>query len=448
MNQGEEIGMSLETPQKIRRLQRKLYLKAKEEPEFRFYILYDKVYREDILTHSWHLVRHNRGSAGVDGVSFEDIEAQGIQNWLSELGEDLRQETYKPDPVRRVMIPKPGGGERPLGIPTIRDRVVQTAAKLVLEPIFEADFEPCAHGYRPGRSALDAVESVHKTLRQGYTDVVDADLSAYFDTVPHPELMKSIARRVVDRRMLKLIKLFLKAPVHEDDGRGGGRMTGGRSSSRGVPQGGVFSPLLANIYIHRFLEAWRLHGKQREFRAHIINYADDFVILSRTRAAEALVWTRKVMSLIGLSLNEEKTRLVNARRETFDFLGYTFGPAYSRRTGRLYQGVRPSSTSVMRIKQKVRGVLRPGNMQPRKEVVDHLNRLLRGWTGYFRYGARSAAWRAVNHHVLDSVRRFLRRRHKVTTQGHRRFSIDWIFDTLGVLNLSRLRRQLSSVCVR
>jgi RNA-directed DNA polymerase len=432
---GEEIGVSLATPNKIRRLQRKLYLKAKEEPEFRFYLLYDKVYRDDILAHAWALARHNRGAAGVDGVTFGDIEAQGLQQWLSGLGEELRQETYKPSAVRRVMIPKPGGGERPLGIPTIRDRVVQTAAKLVLEPIFEADFEPCAYGYRPGRSALDAVKEVHETLREGYTDVVDADLSGYFDTIPHTELMRSVARRVVDRRMLRLVKLFLKAPVQSEDGQGRRRMTGGKGSKRGCPQGGVLSPLLSNIYMHRFLRAWRLYGKGEQFKARIVNYA----ILSRGHAAEALAWTRAVMDAIGLTLNEDKTNLVAAGKDTFDFLGYTFGPAHSRRTGRLYQSHRPSAKSVARIKQRVRAALRPGNMQPWPVVMAHLNRILRGWVSYFRLGARSLAWRAVQNYVLERVRAFLRRRHKVTTHGNRRFTADRIFGELGVLQLSMLK---------
>ncbi len=431
---GEEIGVSLKTPDKVRRLQRKLYVKAKEEPEFRFYLLYDKVHREDILEFAYRSARSNRGAAGVDGVTFGDIETQGPKEWLAGLGKELREETYKPDAVRRVMIPKPGGGERPLGIPTIRDRVVQTAAKLVLEPIFETDFEPCAHGYRPRRSAKGAVEEVHRVLRAGYTDVVDADLSGYFDTIPHPELMRCVARRVVDRRMLRLVKLFLSAPVQEQDDQGNRRMVGGKGSRRGTPQGGVLSPLLANIYIHRFLRAWRLHGKGEQFRARIVNYADDFVILSRGHAVEALAWTREVMTAIGLTLNEGKTSVVDADMETFDFLGYTFGPARSRRTGRLFQSRRPSDKSVRRIKQKVRAALRPGNMRPWPEVVVRLNRILRGWANYFDQGARSVAYRAVHNYVLERVRAFLRRRHKVSTHGIRRFSVDRIFGELGVLS--------------
>ena len=234
--------MSLETPEKIRTLQRKLYCKAKAEPDYRFYLLYDKVHREDILSHAYRLARANAGAPGVDGMTFARIEAEGLDAWLASLREELASKTYRPAPVRRVMIPKPGGGERPLGIPTIRDRVVQTAAKLVLEPIFEADFSDDAYGYRPGRSATDAIKEVHRHLCRGYTEVVDADLSKYFDTIPHADLLKSVARRISDRHILWLIKLWLKAPVEERDDDGTRRISGGRDSTRGTPQGGVAAP--------------------------------------------------------------------------------------------------------------------------------------------------------------------------------------------------------------
>src|SRR3954452_17157701 len=288
--------MSLETPEKIRILQRKLYRKAKAEPAFRFYVLYDKICREDILRHAYALARANAGAAGVDGVTFAQIEASGVERWLAGLREELVSKTYSPAPVRRVMIAKPGGGERPLGIPTIRCRVVQTAAKLFLEPIFEADFEDSAYGYRPGRSGTDAIKDVHRHICRGYTDVVDADLSRYFDTIPHRERMQSVARRIVDRHVLWLIKLWIKAPVEERDSEGTRRMSGGKGSTRGTPQGGVASPLLSVIYMNRFLKHWRLTGRGEAFRAHVITYADDFVILSRGRAAAALVWTRTVMT--------------------------------------------------------------------------------------------------------------------------------------------------------
>jgi len=277
--------MSLQTPEAIRTLQRKLYGKAKSEPGYRFYLLYDKIWRSDILRHAYELARANKGAPGVDGETFGAIEAAGEESWLARLGEELRAKTYRCQAVRRVMIPKPGGGERPLGIPTVRDRVVQTAAKLVLEPIFEADLDPAAYGYRPERGASEAIQVVLSLLRQGYTDVVDADLSRYFDTIPHDELMQSLARRIVDRDVLRLIKQWLKTPVEETDGDGRRRVTGGKASRRGTPQGGVISPLIANLYMNRFLKHWRRTGRGEAWRAHVINYADDFVILSRGHAA-------------------------------------------------------------------------------------------------------------------------------------------------------------------
>src|SRR5580693_2662778 len=346
--------MSLATPTTIRTLQRKLYRKAKAEPAFRFYLLYDKIYREDILRHAYALARANAGAPGTDGMTFAAIEASGLENWLAGLREELISKTYRPDPVRRVMIPKPDGGERPLGIPSIRDRVVQTAAKLVLEPIFEADIEDSAYGYRPGRGAVDAVKEVHRHICRGYTDVVDADLSRYFDTIPHDALLKSVARRIVDRHVLRLIKLWLKAPIEErDEEDGTRRIGGGKSNARGTPQGGVVSPMLANIYMNRFLKYWRLTGCGEAFRAHIIAYADDFVILSRGCAAEALAWTKAVMTRLGLTLNEAKTSLRDARQERFTFLGYSFGPHWHKANGQWYLGTSPSKKSVQRLKTTV-----------------------------------------------------------------------------------------------
>jgi RNA-directed DNA polymerase len=432
--------MSLETPEKIRTLQRKLYRKAKAEPAFRFYVLYDKICREDTLRHAYGLARSNAGAPGVDGVSFAQIEERGLEAWLAGLREELVLKTYRPDPVRRVMIPKPnGGGERALGIPTIRDRVIQTAAKLVLEPIFEADFEDNSYGYRPARGAVDAVKEVHRHICRGHTDVVDADLSRYFDSIPHDELLKSVARRIVDRHVLRLIKLWLKAPIEErDDDDGTRRMSGGKSNTRGTPQGGVASPMLANIYMNRFLKYWRLTGRGEAFRAHVIAYADDFVILSRGCAAEALAWTKAVMTRLGLTLNEAKTSLKNARQERFDFLGYSFGPHRYKANGKWYLSASPSKKSMQRFKTKVGNLLVPGNNDPWPEVRDTLNRSLSGWSNYFCYGTRRSAFRGVDRYVYERVRDFLARRHKVAGRGTRRFSMEIVYGELGLLRLERL----------
>jgi len=430
--------MSLETPDKIRTLQRKLYGKAKEEPDYRFYLLYDKIYREDILYCAYELVKFNRGAGGVDGQTFAGIESQGLGKWLAEIREELRTKRYKPQPVRRKMISKPGGGERPLGIPTIRDRVVQTAAKLVLEPIFEADMEPCAYGYRPKRSAQDAIGKVHELLCAGYTEVVDADLSKYFDTIPHRQLMQSVARRIVDREVLRLLKAWLKAPVEERDEKGNRRMTGGQGSRCGTPQGGVVSPLLANLYMNRFLKYWRITERGKAFRAQVVNYADDFVILTSRHAAEARDWTRKVMTCLGLTLNETKTKLKEARRESFDFLGYTFGLLCYWRNGRKYMGASPSKKSVARLREKVNAVLIPGNKGTWAEVRDRLNRILRGWSNYYNYGTRRQAYRAVDNHTAERVRHFLRQRRHVPTRGTRLLANEVIFGSLGVLRLRQV----------
>ena len=427
--------MSLTTPGKIRELQIKLYRKAKNEPGFRFYQLYDKVYREDILSHAYELARANHGAPGVDGQSFEDIESRGLGEWMNGLREELRSKTYKPQPVRRVMIPKPGGGERPLGIPTIRDRVAQTAAKLVLEPIWEAELEPNAYGYRPQKSAQGAIGKVDELLHAGYRDVVDADLSKYLDTIPHSELMQCVARRIVDGQMLRLIKMWLKVPVEEREENGKRRLTGGKDHDRGTPQGGVISPALANLYMNRMWKGWRQTRRGEQFRAQIVNYADDFVILSRGKAKEALEWTHGVLERLELTLNVKKTSVRNAGGERFDFLGYTFGPHYSMRTGREYIGYSPSNKSVGRIKENVGKLLVPSHVKPWTEVRERLNQKLRGWRAYFGCGSTAKAYRAVDEYVYDTVRHFLRRRHKVSSQGTSQFPEERVFGSLGVVRL-------------
>lgn len=429
-------------PEKVRTFQRTLYIKAKQVPDYRFYSLYDKVYRKDILEHSWQLCRAKRGAPGVDGETFAKIEKSSVEAWLGRLQEEVRTGAYKPAPVKRVMIPKAGGdGERPLGIPTIRDRVVQTAVKLVIEPIFDADFDEAAHGYRPRHSASGAVTEVHEALKSGQVQVVDGDLSKYFDTIPHDELMECISRRISDTRMLKLLKSWLKVLVEETTPRGGKRYTGGKKSKSGTPQGGVISPLLANIYMHRYIRAFRKHKLDKKHQAKLVNYADDFVVLSRRGAAEIYEKTDQWMSRIGLKLNPTKSRIVNAWRDSFNFLGYTFGTQYAHGSSRQYLGAGPSEKAVKSIKAKVREGLRPRNKRPEAEVISTLNRQLRGWANYFDYGRLADARRTIDHYVIHRVRNFLRRRHKVQGRGTVRYSVDVIRNQLGVVSLAALPRK-------
>jgi RNA-directed DNA polymerase len=430
--------VSLAPPAKLRRLQEALYTKAKQEPAYRFYLLYDKVYRMDILEHAYALSKQKGGAPGVDGVTFAGIEAAGVEQWLAAVQEALRTETYRPQPVRRVLIPKPGGtGERPLGIPTTQDRVVQTAALLLLQPIFEADLEPTAYGYRPGRTALQAVQAVHRALCAGHTEVIDADLSRYFDSIPHAALMQSLARRLSDRRMLRLLKGWLKAPVAARGPGGGWRLTGGKRSMRGTPQGGCVSPLLANLYMNRYLKVFHLRGLDRRYGARLVNYADDLVVLCRHGATEVLAQTRRWFTQMGLTLNEQKTRVGDGRQEPFTFLGYTFGPLHYRKDGHWYLGAAPAKKAVQRVKGRIRTILRPSNQAPWAEVVADLNSVLRGWAHYFSYGTRLMAYRAVDHYVYERVRHFLRRRHKVPSRGTRRFPAEQVFGELGVFRLRR-----------
>ncbi len=325
-----------------------------------------------------------------------------------------------------------------------RDRVAQTAAKLVLEPIYEADFEPNAYGYRPKRGALDAVEEVQAAILRGESHVVDADLSKYFDTIPHRELMKSVARRISDRKMLRLIKMWLKVPVEETDAKGRKTHTGGKSRKVGTPQGGVISPLLANIYIHRLLRAWKKFDLEQRLGARIINYADDLVIVCRGQAEDALVWLRWIVERLGLSLNEAKTSICDARQESFDFLGYTFGPKVYRQSGWTYLGIAPSKKGVKRFKRSLRSVLHPGNHAPLDEVVEAVNWKLRGWGQYFSIGTLEPAYRTIDRYTCTLLRRFLVRRHKVPGRGTRRFSYLYLHETLGLARLQD-RRPVSTL---
>jgi group II intron reverse transcriptase/maturase len=436
--------MSLRPPEKVRTLQSTLHAKAKEAPSYRFYALYDKVYREDILAYAFRISRSNGGSAGVDGESFADIESSGVEAWLDVLREELRKKTYTPDPVLRVWIPKPNGDRRPLGIPTIRDRVVQTACVLVLEPIFEADLEPEQYAYRPKRSALDAVRRVHSLVNTGHREVVDADLSGYFDSLPHGDLLKSVARRISDSRILRLIKMWLRTPVVEIDRRGRHRrIPPAQGKGRGCPQGAPISPLLANLYMRRVVLGWKVLGYARRFGAEIVNYADDLVICCRRGAVKALEAMQHLMDRLHLKVNERKTRACRLPEEAFDFLGYTIGRCYSPTTGKCYLGTRPSKRAVQRICRKISEQThhRWGLTAVETRVRD-LNRSMIGWANYFRLGPVSPAYAAVDRHARRRLRQWLCRKHKVKGQGTSRYPDEYLDRELGLTRLAVRTRSL------
>jgi RNA-directed DNA polymerase len=437
--------MGLATPQTVGKLQTTLHAKAKDSPDYRFYTLYDKVYRLDVLTFAYRLCRANGGAPGVDGQTFEDIKDYGVMRWLDELATELREKSYRPEAVRRVTIPKPGqkGRYRPLGIPTIKDRVVETAAMLVLEPIFEADLQPEQYAYRPKRNALDAVKHVHSLLNRGYREVIDADLSGYFDTIPHAELMKSVSRRISDGQMLRLINMWLEAPVEEQDERGHRhRTTRNKDTGRGSPQGSPLSPLLANLYMRRFILGWKVLGHEQRLRAHIVNSADDFVICCRSNANEAMAVMRTMMDKLKLTVNEEKTTICRVPDERFDFLGYTFGRYYSYRTGRPYMGVCPSKGKRRRLGREISRLTGPEwTWLDEKTQVARLNRTMVGWANYFCLGRVGQAYRNVNHHAMKRLRQWLCRKHKVRGQrGTSRFSDQYLHEQLGLVNIEKLTR--------
>ncbi|MBI5864992.1 MAG: group II intron reverse transcriptase/maturase [Planctomycetes bacterium] len=438
--------MSLTPPDSVQKLQKTLHDKAKGSPDCRFHSLYDKVYRRDVLAHAYEVCRNNGGAAGVDGRTFEDIEAYGVERWLDDRTEELRNKTYRPKAVRRVWIPKPNGGQRPLGIPTIADRVIQTAALLVLEPIFEADLQPEQHAYRAGKNTLDAVNCVHKLVSTGHNEVVDADLKGYFDTIPHAELMKSLARRVSDGPMLHLLKMWLETAVEERDERGRvRRTTRNKDEGRGTPQGAPISPLLSNLYMRRFVLGWKQLGHAERLRAHIVNYADDFVICCRGSAHQALAIMRGMMAALRLRVNDEKTRLCRVgvdTDETFDFLGYTIGRCHSPRTGRAYIGTRPSARKIRRCKERISELTdRRGLGGSAAELIAAINRALRGWWNYFRLGHATPAYRALDAHARARVRRWLRLKHKAPKGSeYRRFPDTHLHDRLGLVRLVGLKR--------
>jgi RNA-directed DNA polymerase len=431
------IAMSLITPDVIRTLQRKLYTKAKQEPAYRFYALYDKVYREDILRHAWNLVRSNAGSPGIDGVTFEAIEqGEGVEGFLKGIAEELREKRYCAQPVRRVMIPKGDGRERPLGIPTIRDRVVQMAMKLVIEPIFEAEFTPHSYGFRPKRSAHDAIDDIANALWAGHTHVIDADLSSYFDTIPHANLMAVVAERIADGAILALLKQWLKAPIIGVNDQGKRRTVGGGKANRvGTPQGGVVSPLLSNLYLHLLDRIWDRHRLKDKLGAHLVRYADDFVVLCKQGVEEPLNVVRHVMDRLGLTLNETKTHVVDAKETGFNFLGFTLQMSQGAKTGKWYPNVRPSDKAVTKMTAKVTDMTRRElTCIPLDDVVGSVNRSLRGWANYFHFRNSSLAMSKVRNHAEQRLRIHLRKRHKVKNwdAGYAKFPSRDLYDRHGL----------------
>jgi len=420
------LDYSLTTANKVQELQRKLYLKAKSQPDFRFYALYDKVYRKDVLVKAWQKVRANHGSPGIDGVTIKEIEEKGVGGFLKGIQEELGRKKYRPSPARRVYIPKPDGRQRPLSIPTIKDRVVQMALKLVIEPIFEADFEDNSYGYRPRKSAQQAALEVRKFLSWGLTKVIDADLEDCFGSIPHRHLVDIIARKIVDGKLLWLIKLFLKAGVMEQ-----GQV---KVDEKGTPQGGVISPLLANIYLDQIDKGWKPLNKF----AHLIRYADDVLILTRYGTEKVFGRLQRLTASLKLRLNQKKTRIVDAEKESFDFLGYSFKRAPNRGKTKMATYFWPSQKAERSVKEKIRKITNPARPIKIEWIIKELNPVLRGWVNYFKIANSSKKFGKIRLYAAKKVRKFMRRRRGKSGYGYKEYPDDYLYNRLGLYRDYRL----------
>jgi len=420
------LDNNLPTMDKVQELQRKLYLKAKSEANFRFYALYDKIYRMDFLKKAWQKVKANHGSSGIDGVTIKDIEEEGVDEFLEGMQEELKEREYRPAPARRVYIPKPDGKLRPLSIPTIKDRVVQMALKLVIEPIFEADFEDNSYGYRPKKSAQQAALEVRKYLNWGLTRVIDADLEDCFGSIPHRQLLDMIARRIVDGKVLWLIRLFLKAGAMEQ-----GQI---KIDEKGTPQGGVISPLLANIYLDQIDKGWKPLNKF----ARLIRYADDVVILTRYATDKVFGRFQQLTANLKLKLNQKKTRIVDTEKESFDFLGYSFKRALNRKRTKITAYFWPSHKAERAIREKIRKIANPARPIKVDRIIKELNPVIRGWVNYFKIANSSKKFGKIRLYAAKKVRKFMRRRRGKSGYGYKEYPDNYLYNRLGLYRDYRL----------
>jgi len=418
-------------------LQEKLCQKAKQEREYKFYVLYDKMFIPYMLREAWKRVKANGGAPGVDGITIEDVEQYGVESYLKELGEELRRQTYKPQAVKRVYRDKADGSKRPLGIPVVRDRIAQTVCKMIMEPIFEADFEECSHGFRPKRSTKDAMTAIKENLKAGKTEVYDADLSKYFDTIPHDKLMIALKERITDPRILKLIYKWLKVPVYED-----GKYTSGKGNNQGTPQGGVISPLLANIYLNlldRIInDPRKLFGK---YGVGIARYADDFVLMGKKIPEELIMKLKSLLQRMGLTLNERKTRQIDAKKESFNFLGYTtrFDKDTKGRNTK-YWNIFPSKKSELKIREKVKEYLQTHGHYKAQDIAQGLNSLLRGWLNYYSipgvsYPAMSK--RRLRFYLYDRLYRYYNRKSQRKSRLYRQDAFEVLVTRYGLIDPSK-----------